>query len=170
VTAPEEPDLPSEQPPPAVLPTPVEPSVTEAVRATAPEEPDPPGEQPPPAVLPAPVEQSVTEVVLVETTVAQSARRETAETSPIIGMNTNDLVGYAISSEERTKRLERLIWSVTGILALIFGSVSAIVLIASPYRVVGGVGLAAAGIAGVHSVGMMLRWIRQHWRRNKPDA
>jgi hypothetical protein len=137
---------------------------------TAPDEPDLPIGQPPPVVPPTPVEPSVTEVVLVETTVAQSARRETGETPPIIGMNTNDLLGYAISSEERTKRLERLIWSVTGIVALIVGSVSAVVLIASPYRVAGGVGLAAAGIAGVHSVGVMWRWIRQHWRRNKPDA
>ena len=170
MTGPDEPDLPNEQPPPVVFPAPVEPSVTEVVRVTAPEESDPPSEQPPPVVFPAPVEPSVTEVVLVDATAAQSARRETNETWPITGMNTNDLVGYAISSEERTKRLERLIWSVTGIIAIIVGSVSAIVLVVSPYRVAGGVGLAAAGIAGVHSVGVMWRWIRQHWRRNKPDA
>jgi hypothetical protein len=65
------------------------------------------------------------------------------------GMNTRDLVGYAIASEDRTVRLERLIYAVTGLLIVMVTLISAAAIVAFHYRIAGSVGLATAAIAAI---------------------
>jgi len=84
------------------------------------------------------------------------------------GMNTNDLLGYAIGSPDRTKNLERLIWATTGLFALVIGSLSAVAIIASQYRVAGSVGLAAAVIAVIAPATAIWRRLRRQRRAGKP--
>jgi hypothetical protein len=80
----------------------------------------------------------------------EATLEQRAEEKPPNGMNRNDLVGYAISSEQRTRHLERLIWASTGIFSLFVGTVGIVVIIASThYRTSGIVGLVAAAIASM---------------------
>jgi hypothetical protein len=93
------------------------------------------------------------------------------EEAPPNGMNSYDLMGYAIGSERRTKRLQRLLWTVTVMLVLVVGFVSAVVILASTdHHGIGRVGLAAAGIAGIGASAAKVWHSFNRARRNRRAA
>jgi hypothetical protein len=78
-------------------------------------------------------------------------------------LNLPALLAYVVDSKERTANLagligsatsdlERLIWSVTGLLALAVGSISGLAIFSSHYHLAGYIGLASAAIAAIMSV------------------
>lgn len=78
-------------------------------------------------------------------------------------LNLPGLIAHVTDSQERTANLEqligsaaahleRLIWSLTGLLALGVGSISVLGIFASHYHLAGEIGLASAAIAGIMSV------------------
>jgi hypothetical protein len=89
--------------------------------------------------------------------------------TPPNGANVADLIRYAIAEEERFKRLQRLIWNVTGLGALVLGTASATAIIAYPHLAAGKIGLAAATVAAGGLVTKAWRWIRLRlsWPGNK---
>jgi hypothetical protein len=76
------------------------------------------------------------------------------------GANVADLIRYAIAEEQRFNRLQRLIWTVTGLGTLALGAVSVIAIIAYPHLAAGKVGLAAAAVAAGGLATRAWRWIR----------
>jgi hypothetical protein len=80
---------------------------------------------------------------------------------PSNGMNLNDLLRFAISTMDRTKNLESIIWTLTAPSALFIGAVSVLVIVTTHFRVEGLVGLASAGIAAVSGIWRWARKIRQ---------
>jgi hypothetical protein len=86
---------------------------------------------------------------------------------PPNGANVADVIRYAIGDEERFKRLQRLIWTLTGLITLVLGAASAVAMIVYPHLAAGRVGLAAATIAAGGMVKKAWRWIRQHWPSGK---
>jgi hypothetical protein len=79
-------------------------------------------------------------------------------------VNFPGFIAFVTNSDKRTANLAKLIWSMTGFLALGIGSVSAFIIAVLHNSVVGGVGLAASAIAEIMSV---VAWIR---RRRKRDS
>lgn len=97
-------------------------------------------------------------VAVVQSLVEVTINNRLGDTPPT-GMNKNDVVAYAIASEERTRRLERLIWTTTGILALGVGSASILCILVLHEHIAGSIGLATATIAGVSTAAAKI------WRR-----
>jgi hypothetical protein len=73
------------------------------------------------------------------------------------GLNHNDMIVIVTGDSERTANLERLIWSSTGLIAIGVGSISAVVIFVSHYRVAGSVGLATAAVGGIMSLVARIR-------------
>lgn len=80
------------------------------------------------------------------------------------GLNRNDMIVIVTGDPKRTANLQRLIWSLTGMLVVGLGSISVIAIFALHYRVAGEVGAATAAIAGIMSVIAKIRL------RNKRDS
>jgi hypothetical protein len=68
------------------------------------------------------------------------------------GLNRNDMIVIVTGDPERVANVQRLIWSLTGMLVVVVGSASAIVIFAAHNRYAGEVGLATATIAGITSI------------------
>jgi len=91
-------------------------------------------------------------------------------------LNFSSLIAHVAESRERTANLEgligsaaanleRLIWSVTSLLALGVGAISALGIFASHYHIAAEIGVGSAAIAGIMSI---LGRIRLRKNRNSP--
>ena len=116
---------------------------------------------PPASTAPVPEDMLRELLVLLGATIDARIDQRLQEVYPN-GMNTNDLVGYAIGSEERTARLERIISNVTITSAIIVVAVSAVYVILSPnHHLVGAISAVAAGIAGIAGAWLRIkRWLK----------
>jgi hypothetical protein len=85
-------------------------------------------------------------------------------TEPPNGMNLNDLLRYAITEVERTRNLERIIWSATGLIAFFVGGICIVLLVSTHFKVEGLVGLATAAVAGISGI---WRWIKRFRRDHR---
>jgi hypothetical protein len=84
------------------------------------------------------------------------------------GVNWRDVIGYAIGSPGRTRNLERIIWTMTGLLALAIGTVSAVGYLVFHYHAAGSIGIATALVAGIgRPLAAIRRWLGR--RRVRKD-
>jgi len=133
---------------------------------TAPTEPAVPSDPPSPTssrAAPQPLAQPVDVTPAIQPEFLDTPLTGLLSETPPNGANVADVIRYAIAEEERFKRLQRLIWTTTGLGALVLGTASAVAMIVYPHLAAGGVGLAAAAIAGGGLAKKAWRWIRQHW-------
>jgi len=68
------------------------------------------------------------------------------------GLNRNDMIVIVTGDPERVANVQRLIWSLTGMLVVVVGSASVIIIFAAHNRYAGEAGLATAAIAGIMSI------------------
>ena len=152
------PGEPSSQPVPPASTAPVPPASTSPV--------------PPASTTPVP-EELLRELLALLGTMIDARIDQRLQDAYPNGMNTNDLVGYAIGSEERTDRLERIISNIAITSAIIVVAISgAYVVLSSDHHLFGGaISAVAAGIVGIAGAWLRIRrWLRIRNRRKAVDS
>jgi len=106
-----------------------------------------PGIAPRPTALPTPISEKPTLASALE---CQATMQPPGEVPG--SLNLWDFLARVTKSNKMTANLQRLIWSISGLLALVGGSVTAIAIVALHHRVAGSVSLATAAVVGIISL------------------